>query len=313
MLPPMLTSYKPSGRYSNAYLTLLPAAAALGAVLGAVYQAGIHYIGFVKINLVLWVLAGLAAGGIAGAATRLTKCRNPLIAGLTGAIIGLAAAGSGHVLEYWLQTNQVGVPVSVQEYVEARVKFGWTISSRHSTSTITSSSGPDISGMGVWAVWGIEALGLVLISAFCAAALVRKPFCEACQTWVSKPLGVFVVPWVSEAGLARAKSATTLEELLAISPEPPDPPLPMPQNKPTAKNPAPPKGTKCHRLAYTLMACPQCEDMAVLTVTSRTSHQVHAKRAVDSSSTIRSNLVIDRAGRAKVLAAIAAWSGTFTH
>lgn len=302
----MLPTYKPSGKYSMSFLTMLPAAMAAAAVLGVVYQLGIHYIGYVKINALLWIGCGFVAGWIAAYAMRLAKCRNRMIAAAAGLVIGVCPVVAGHVTEYWVLTRNAGFTVPVSRYVEVRVAEGWTIGSRSSSA---SKSRPDISGAGVWAMWGIEALGIIGTAAFFAASRVAKPFCEACEAWMDKPLAQFTIPWVNPGAAERVKGATDLAGLLAVAPEPPDPAVAVPTAQPTKAMPAPPKGTKFVSLTYTLMGCSMCKDFATLTVEQMTIVQAGARAVSTKKVVLHNAIMLDSESRAKVESAAAVWTG----
>lgn len=306
----MLPTYRPSGTFTMSFATLLPAAAALGGVLGFVYQLGIHSIAFVKIAVVLWIACGFGAAGIAGLGMRLSKCRNAMIAAGAGAIIGLAAVAAGHVTEFWLQTKSVQGTMTVQEYVKARVGGGWYIGRRSASSSNSfPKKSPDIVGAGVWAVWGVEAVGILALGAWGAARMVSRPYCETCQQWAGKAIVSFAVPWAPADAADKIKQAADIDSLLAISSSPPPEGAAMLPRVPKKGEEAPPKGTEYREMAYTLTGCPVCDDFGVLTVTLVTTKQANKKQIVASRKDLAVNVLIDRAAREKVLAAARVWGG----
>ncbi len=210
----MLATYAPSQKFTLGFLPVLPALAAVTAGLAAVYQGIVHYCPIIKINAILCALFGMGVGWLTISVLRLAKCRNTGLAIGMAAVMALVSLGVGHYVEYAINTQGVQGSVSFGDYIEARVQAGWSIGSRSANSR-----SPDISGWGVYAVWGVEAVIVLGCAVYAAVEGVKKPFCEACERWVAKPvqfgLGDFE-PAVVERLRSAENSADLVGELAGI-------------------------------------------------------------------------------------------------
>ena len=201
MITTRFASYRASGRIGALTLPLFAAGIVAAAGTAWLYQMGMTWIPYIYVNLVLCGLFG-AGIGVAGAfAVRRGNCRNRVVA--LALTLPLAAGGIA-ASYYWayqstlskLAEHDPGASVAdirnevtFSRWVDARKEAGWTMSSSHSSSS--SKSSPDISGAGVFVLWGLEALTILGIALVIVDTEVEKPYCETCERWcTSKPLSL---------------------------------------------------------------------------------------------------------------------------
>ncbi|HYD00762.1 MAG TPA: hypothetical protein VEB22_05995, partial [Phycisphaerales bacterium] len=165
----MLAKYKPSGAltgktFANAPLVLLGTA-----ILGVVYQAIMHWIPLIYLELVAVAFMCILTGGIVGMLTKKTHCRNPAAGAAIGFAAGLVAVAVSHFVEYRLNRPEIvaSAPADIRAAVDANLTFidycqlraeaGWTFGKLGQSST----NKPTVSGAFVYIFWGVEALLLI--------------------------------------------------------------------------------------------------------------------------------------------------------
>ena len=119
--------------------------------------------------------------------------------------------------------------------------------------------GGAVTGGGVWALWGFEALIVVLAASVLAAGVALTPFCEDCHRWCEKRPG------------AGGELAGDLADPLAIALRDDDPAIVR-----TLKG-SPPDGLVPGATHVTLMGCPSC-DLTFADV----DHKVPQKKGVNN-------------------------------
>lgn len=285
----MIATYRTSNNAGSGLLTLLPVSLAAAAAIGAVYQLAVYYQPLVKFNFILSVLAGLGVGVAASATLRLAKCRNRSAALGLGLSAGIAAVLAGHVVAYYLYSSQhIGAYQPVNEYIEKRVNVGWRIQGRSSSSPM------HVTGWGVWAVWGLEGLAIVIASTLLAGWRTNIPFCEGCNLWADEKKGAIRRTGIDlPAFTAQLAAVQTPGELVALASSPPAaPPGPRPNAKPDKDNPIP-KGTTAADLLAEMKGCPRCDASRFLTLKSEVQTQAGKKQVVTKSEELVTHAVLD--------------------
>jgi hypothetical protein len=274
----MLQTYKASGRFSPAVFMLVPALGAGAAGLAKVYQLAIHFIPFIYINAIITLCFGGVLFWGTRQAMRLGKCRNAVVGGLIGLVVGAVGWAAAHYFDYRSNTSHVQVHVPIMDYVRFRVGTGWTIG--------RSGSGTPLSGFMVYVIWLIEACMIVGLAALGGSG-ATEPYCEQCCSWAERTLAAFQVQAPTLEAAERIRTGASLADLTS-----------------TAGWRAGPAHT---RMTYSVRGCPGCEDFNVLTVT-HFADLVNKKGELTTKQTkLRENVLLTReeAGNVAGLGAIA--------
>lgn len=191
-------SYRASGRFGALTLALFAAAIVAGAAAAWLYQSLMSWIPYIYINLVLCGGFGAVLGVAGMYAVRLGHCRNRILAGVLALPLALVPVAASYYWSYRstlatiadksgtaLETVREEIPF--ERWLDLRREVGWTMTSSHSTPSRRNS--PDISGLGVVVVWGVEALVILAIALLLVDAEASRPYCERCGRWCSaRPL-----------------------------------------------------------------------------------------------------------------------------
>ena len=207
-----MRSYRASNRIPvSGFLLLIVVGGAVAVGLGLALWEISSLLNFLAIVVVM--LTGLILGGILSLVVRISKIRNPLIAGLIGLLAGILLYGVYQYAGYYITfrdemrataTQSMGKTPSdallnsqiskilQQEvgsdgfvgYLMVTAKYGITFSSSPGSS---SSSDIEITDTGVWIYWGLEMLMVAAFAAFGAGRAARQPFDEEANEWYGKP------------------------------------------------------------------------------------------------------------------------------
>jgi hypothetical protein len=263
-------SYRTSGRFDPLTLPLFAGALAAGAGVAWLYQMLMTWIPYIYVNLLLCCAFG-GALGVAGAfAVRLGHCRNRVLAFVLAVPLALGAVGASYYWGYRATISAIAekhpdTPIDTirqevtwQRWIDARKQAGWTMSSSHSSSS--SESTPDITGLGVIAIWAVEALALLALTVMLVDKQASKPYCERCRRWCSaKPLQI---PGLTRADVEHAVQMGDLMPLVDIQ-----------QRS---------DGDPTRTLVLTGNVCDDCSDTAFLTVEEKTT--VRKKKQTSTKS-----------------------------
>jgi hypothetical protein len=287
-----LARYRPSGRTTPLFLLLTLVAMAAGAALAWPYQVLMTWIPYVYLNALVWLGLGAAVLFATIFVVNTGKNRNRVIGALAGLAIGASAVGASHYVAYSRLVDNVVDEVAKGEdaaeteaeirhvltfskYVDLRVEVGWSLG-RHSSS----SGKGDLTGVLVWAIWAIEALGIIGAGVF--GGLHSEPFCEACTTAMVDRTLVTERP-VDGQSLAALASAQSLDAVLAV------PPLPQ-QPTPT-------------QLSYVAHECARCQGDVYLTVNKHWQEQ--GKNGLEAKSeVVQREVTVTRAQAGALVAAL---------
>ena len=200
-----LERYRPSGRFRPTLAVYLPAAVAVAAALGGLYQWMLSRIPFVYLNFAITLAFGAALGLIAAAVVGRAEVRSPLISYGLGVVIALFAVLASHAWNLMSAASEVvarhpelGVPEVMlsgwRPWLADRVTGGWTI------KRIA------VTGPAVVAIWAGETL---LVGAMAIAVLRRRaawPYCEGCLRWL-----------VSQSARIEGRDASSAAPLLSAA------------------------------------------------------------------------------------------------
>lgn len=172
----------------------------------------------------------MAASG--AVVVRSVRCRNPMLAGAVGALLGFTAWAASFVFAWWWTVRGIQNPVGFFGYLPRRAEVGFSIG--------RSGGGMPITGGFVYALWIVEGLILVIGTMLPMRREAKKPFCESCAKWGDTHKLSFEVARPSQATVEMIEKA---KELTALVPDP------------SKKEEPGPEGT---RLMYNVLGCPAC-------------------------------------------------------
>ena len=285
--------YRASGRISPRFAVGAAAAIVGAAVLAWPYQKLIGWIPYIYLNLLIYLGAALAVGFLAALASKWGQNRNALVGALLGALVGATLVATSHYVAYRTVVDDVvqqlkehglsegaaeravGDTLTFGRYVDLRLHAGWSLGSSRVPApprigAPAEHPSGDISGGLVWAVWGIEAAGLVLMGTLMGGK--HDPFCEACQEWMrDHHVGARNGDPDSVAAATRAETVDALAALPPVSDAPLGP-----------------------RLAFRAHTCARCQGPAYLTIARETFKPGKDGTIETSSSDLRSHLVVRR-------------------
>jgi len=202
--------YRPSNKFTPQGVILgLAAGVAASLPLGFLYVYGLWMVDSVKLRGISPLAYGAAVGAVCGLAMCWGKVRSPFVAGIVGSVSGLFAWYFSwlvwllHLIfpSFWI-FNPMHLALHPgkiwQVVLEVNAKGTWGMT-----------AGSPATGTWLWTIWLAELLCIVGFSAAAALALVvRKPFCERCQSWCSEISKLYFAPVVQPAEIKqRAESA----------------------------------------------------------------------------------------------------------
>jgi hypothetical protein len=185
-----IATYSPSGRFHPSVFAIVPGLGlAAGVVGGWLYQFLIDLLPFIILGACFTLFFGFGLGLLVGLGLKWGKCRNLTLAIALGACVGVTGLGFSYFWAYQsVKSDVMADPELAQniggfsfgDYLEARVEYGWTVTSKRGTGRGTSWSG----GM-VYVIWLIEALIVVGVASVAPLIAARRPFCEGCDCWAT--------------------------------------------------------------------------------------------------------------------------------
>ncbi len=245
----MLEKYRPSGKLSPTTL-FMAVPGVLGAVLlGVVYVAVMAAVPYVKMCILMCVLAAVLVGGGAMVIVKLGKCRNPVTAALIGGTMGFATWITSFAAMWQYTAPQMGFI----SYVKWRAETGFTTNNSNQHS-----------GIELYILWGIEGACFIGTGMVVAARRARTPFCEQCLRWAESGKLNFAIERPGKAAVEAVKKAQGVADLV------PDPALdaePGPENS---------------RLIYTVLGCQTCPSVDHVII--RHSQIITSKKKVEERS-----------------------------
>jgi hypothetical protein len=211
-----MREYKPSNKIGILGLPML----FIAALLSGIAIGGLAFFISFQFNLFLICIFPLIMGFLGGAfmiaAVKVGKVRSPLIAAIFGLLAGIAIVGVFRGAEYYftvihedalriagrqnreatdeevlLQSIPIGLErVDGEEFIEFNkllAEFGTSISYRSTEIELNETM--------TWALWGIEALAIVIICIFMPFGTASEPFNENANRWYSNWEWFGSVPW----------------------------------------------------------------------------------------------------------------------
>jgi hypothetical protein len=266
-----LRYYKPSGKTDPKALISMPICGAVAAiVLGAAYSYLTHWIPFIYIEFILTLGFGVGLGAAVGLGARVGLCRKPMLIYISAFLAGLAGVYCSWVVHmYILGSVWLFEPLELLTMIRA-LSDSYSISiGRASTSATT------ISGMGLIAVWVIEALMIIGAAvAMAALAFARVGFCERCSRWVER-LSKSPIQ-LAPIDPARLKDVIGQRDLAALR----------------ALERAPSENdTRC---TLVIEQCPRCRSMFLLTCAINTVTKDKKGNATTTTKQAFNNLIIEQ-------------------
>lgn len=191
-----LPRYRPSGKSSPLIVPLGILGVALGILVAWPYQALVTWVPYIYINALVYIGFMIALGAIAYLVSNFGKNRNRWLGALLGVVIGVSGVAASHYFAYRRAISEVKEEAerivaneggsledlgeldelmpTFGQFIKLKVESGWSLGRR------SSSGAGDITGVFVWLIWGIEALGLLGVAIYGGRKL--SPYCETCNT-----------------------------------------------------------------------------------------------------------------------------------
>jgi hypothetical protein len=187
-------------------MILLVAILVGGAVIGALFSlvSSLFYLVFL-----FPLLMGVIGGILIAIAVRSGKVRNPLVALISGLLIGIVMYGSMWAVNY-LQFRNVEKsvivsrapttnPADVDTFIDQTLAVKTGSSGFPGYVLLTGQEGVSIGRVGSgrnalnlgptfsWVYWGLELLLILWLASTLGRSPAREPFCEACERWYPRP------------------------------------------------------------------------------------------------------------------------------
>jgi len=240
---PRVAQVQTSGKFSPLVFAYAALAAVAGVAVSYVYMIAMEWIPIIILNAALtFGFAFLLLLAMSFVVTR-GKCRNTAMALVLALAVGGIVTAGGHWFGYQYALNNYvesgAIPPTFAEYIDWKVKTGWTISRG-------SSGGFTISGIFVYLIWLIEWGVLVGGAVLGAANAVKEPYCEHCDAWTEADLLNITFPDPPISKINAIENAGSTDELLSVD---------LSTGDPTANT-----------IVYSLYGCPSCDESAFLTI-----------------------------------------------
>ncbi|MFT7580160.1 MAG: hypothetical protein ACI9MR_001827 [Myxococcota bacterium] len=117
-------------------------------------------------------------------------------------------------------TAEAGEAVDIDSLIDQELTFGTYIEVRVESGLSAGGRGRrrgiDLSGVGVWMVWLIEALVIVAAGGYGPWKGGKKPYCESQDRWPDEKKEVITLDTPSRADLAFVRNAATLAEVFKL-------------------------------------------------------------------------------------------------
>jgi len=266
--------YRPDGTVPAGglvYGLLYGAVAAV--VLGFVYGYLVQYNPFVYFNALATFGFGFALGFATWLGAKKGHLRSPGGAAVLGAVVGCLGLYVGWVA--WLraligrsdESFWVIDPAAVWELIGLVNTDGvWTLMSWTPT------------GGALWAIWGVEALVIVGLSAVaCRGGAASTPYCRRCSTWAEEVFsGVKVGPTNDPAALRSSLEGGEMAALSGLG--------------------SPDEAQLGDHTEIELSVCPQCGDVGFLNLTSVAVTIDKKGKEEKDKNEILENLILDGRG-----------------
>ena len=279
-----LPRYRASGRTSFWFLPIGLVCVAIGMALEWPYQALVTWVPYIYINAIVYLVFAVGLGVLAGVASNLGKNRNRWLGALLGLVVACSAVGASHYFAYRSAVSDVreelerhvaageidnvdGVMPTFGEFIKLRTESGWSLGRRGGAGK------GNITGVVVWLIWGIEALGLLGVSIYFGMRM--SPFCEQCNTPLDEE-DLFVRRDLHLGDIGAIKEAQTVADIISIPPRP---------------------DVSGIEVKFASHVCKTCSGDAYLTVT-----QSWTEGTEDKSEELHTDVVMTRAEREQLIA-----------
>jgi len=260
--------YQESGTLSaKGILYTLGAGVVGAAVLGAVYAYASYYIPFIYLNLILCVVLGVGVGWLVGKASYLGEVRNQNF--LMAVAVGCGLLAMYFAWIFWLYAW------TDQELLSYNPGGIFDMMGLISVTGIWSIFGATPTGFGLYAIWIIEAL-IVIIAALLLAlgSSGREPYCEDCENWTKETnLTKRVEPITNPAALISSLEQRDMSVLTAMNA------VPLTDN---------------HRTKIDLVKCPNCSNAHYLTVEAIEASYDDDGKLTENETTIVENIKLNQ-------------------
>ncbi|MBI1369598.1 MAG: hypothetical protein GC162_13205 [Planctomycetes bacterium] len=280
----MMDTYRPSGRFAASALFIVPPAIIVAVGAAWIYQLLVDWVPLIYLNAVATFGLGVVLGYLAAQIIQRGHCRNMAIGVCIALTLALSALAAGHYFSYvrltdeWAADPQTqkeapGVKgadirreVSLLDFMQQKAEVGWALGSHGRDG------GPAISGIGVYAVWCVEAGIVIFFALNLARDQVNTPYCEDCGTWVDPNLLTIAFVNPSESDVARIRTAKSPGDLTAIRPSG--------------------EGLAGVTVNYSLSGCPTCDKAAYLNVSCETQTRDKKGKVEKKTTGIWANLLL---------------------
>ncbi len=114
----------------------------------------------------------------------------------------------------------------------------------------------DLTGTGLWILWGFEALMVAGFAGYMASSRAAKPYCEDCSAWCEEKVAPIVIPPEAAPALAEAVRVDDLNRFVESHAQARDAVVPLEAEVPPKK---PSKTIVTTTSGSTLHSCPGCD------------------------------------------------------
>jgi hypothetical protein len=262
-MPGQPVYYRPSGAFDARGLITMPIFGAVGALVsGSIYAVAARWVPFIYLLALFAIGAGALTGFLVGAGVRTGHVRNRMLILSTAVVAGLFTDYVAWVVWIRLQGGgwQLSTPVILKIISGLAETGAWSI---HSFTP---------KGSVLWCIYATELGTIVLLAALAADATgLSTPYCERCHAWLPKALAAKSLGAIADAaGLTHQIESGDVSGLLHLG---------------SAGNGEPSTTVELH-------ACPQCQDLHLLSVSSVTPAK--DKRGTPQTKSVLKTLIITR-------------------
>lgn len=188
MMQPLASAryYRHSGRLSLLAVGPFISATLLTVPLAYLYALALHWIPEATLSAFAWLGAAAAVGFMARYTVKKGAVRNMVLANLLALVLAAITLYLTWGLWLWmfLRPEKVGVEFTWQELLgNPQLMFEWMrIINSHGAWSV---QGMTPKGPFLWAIWGVEALGIIGGAVFLVSDFVSSnPYCERGREWM---------------------------------------------------------------------------------------------------------------------------------
>lgn len=185
-----LEAYRPSGKLGFSLFIALPVIIGITAVLSFIYSLVVGLLPTIYLSVFVFAGFVIVLGVAAGMLPQLGKVRSPSLAMVLGLLVGLSGLYFSWLAMLPHTVSLLGGGTSVKSLLSDPVKM-WDLIQQVADRGYYSIFSFDVNGVVLWGIWGIEALGVILMPTWMSYDYVKSNvFCETCKKWADEEKGL---------------------------------------------------------------------------------------------------------------------------